>query len=153
MKKLVKIAAVLLAAGIIGLQFIRPERINPLVVEAETLEAATAVPADVRAIIERSCRDCHSNNTDFPWYSNIAPVSWSVVEHITHGREELNFSKWATYTTDKKLRKLDEICDEVRAREMPHSQYLWIHWDAELSENQINILCDWTAKESAALEK
>ncbi len=152
MKNFLKIVAVIIFIVIIGIQFFRPERVNPPINEQETLEANSRIPEDIQGILKNSCNDCHSNKTDFPWYSNVAPVSWSVVEHIEHGREELNFSKWGTYSQDRKLRKLEEICDEVKAREMPHNQYLWVHWDAKLSDEQINDLCKWTDEESKRLE-
>lgn len=152
MKKILKILAVAAVLVLIGIQFMRPERRNPPVDPAQTLEAHVEVPPDIRGILERSCKDCHTNRTDFPWYSNVAPVSWEVVGHIDHGREELNFSEWGTYSRDRQERKLEEICDEVEAREMPHNQYLWIHWDAELSDRDIEALCGWTKEAAAALE-
>lgn len=147
MKKILKIAAILLALGIIGIQFSRPERVNPPIVESETLEANLVVPGDVAVILERSCKDCHSNKVNFPWYSNIAPVSWQVVDHIRIGREKLNFSIWGTYSAKRQHHKLEEICEEVESGEMPHNQYLWIHWDAVVSPGQVNILCEWTKRE------
>ena len=152
MKKFLKIFALILFLILLGIQFMRPERTNPPVVRAETLEATTEVPENVQAILKRSCKDCHSNQTDFPWYSNIAPISWSVVDHIRVGREELNFSKWATYSAKKKERQLKKICREVESEEMPHYQYLWVHWDAELSKNDVQVLCDWTKNEKVKYE-
>ena len=144
MKKFFKIIALLVLLGFAGIQFVRPERVNPPVVPGETLEAAANVPKEVSDILKRSCKDCHSNETVYPWYSNIAPISWSVVDHIRAGRDELNFSKWATYSGSRKKRKLEEICKEVEERQMPHTQYLWIHRDAYLSDSDIETLCDWT---------
>ncbi len=152
MRKILKVIAIILFLGIVVLQFFRPDRTNPPIVKAETLEATTNLPDDINSILKRSCNDCHSNTTAYPWYSNIAPISWSVVEHIDHGRGELNFSKWATYPDSKKMRKLEEVCDQVKAGEMPHNQYLWIHWNAVLSENDKKSLCDWTIKESEKIK-
>jgi hypothetical protein len=147
MKKIIKIVLILLAVAFIAIQFYRPDRTNPPIVQAETLEATTEVPQDVQAILKRSCNDCHSNNSSYPWYSNIAPISWQIVDHINEGRDELNFSKWGTYNQKRKDHKLDEICKQVESGEMPHNQYLWIHWDAKLSENDIQVLCNWTKNE------
>ena len=147
MKKIIKIVLILLAAAFIAIQFYRPDRTNPPIVQAETLEATTEVPQDVQSILKRSCNDCHSNNTNYPWYSNIAPISWQVVDHINVGRDELNFSKWGTYKQKKKDHKLEEICEQVESGEMPHNQYLWIHWDANLSKSDIQVLCNWTKSE------
>lgn len=152
MKKVLKILFIVLAIAFISIQFFRPERTNPPVVEAETLKANTKIPENVEAILNRSCKDCHSNETVYPWYSNIAPVSWSVVDHIRVGREKLNFSKWGTYSQRKKERKLEEICEEVEEGEMPHYQYLWVHWDATLTKSDVEVLCEWTKNEKLKLE-
>lgn len=145
-KKLLKILIVLVFLVFIGIQFVRPERTNPPVDESKTIETKLDIPEEVGAVLKRSCNDCHSNKTEYPWYSNVAPVSWSVVDHIRVGREELNFSIWQTYSKKRQDHKLEEICEMVEAREMPHYQYLWIHWDAALSDGDIKILCDWTKK-------
>jgi hypothetical protein len=121
---------------------------NPPINKSDKLEATTDVPKNVQTILNRSCKDCHSNETVYPWYSNISPISWSVVDHIRVGREELNLSEWNTYKETRKLRKLEEICEEVISNNMPHYQYLWIHWDAALTEDDKKILCDWTKIES-----
>lgn len=135
----------------IGIQFIRPNRTNPPIVESETLEASIKIPENIDEILKRSCSDCHTNKTDYPWYSNVAPVSWKVVEHIEDGRKHLNFSKWNTYSKERKMRKLEEVCEEIKSGEMPHSQYLWIHRDADLSENDKNTMCDWTESLSKSI--
>lgn len=153
MKIVIKIIAIILFVGFAGLQFIRPERTNPPINKNETLESTTTMPNEIQAILKRSCNDCHSNETVYPWYSNIAPISWSVVDHIKEGREELNFSKWGTYSERRKLRKLEEICEEVESGEMPHYQYLWIHWDAALSEIDKKNICDWTKTEINRISK
>lgn len=147
MKKTLKIIAIVLFIAIIAIQFYRPDRINVPIVEAETLQASTEVPGDVQKILQTSCNDCHTNQTDWIWYSNFAPVSWKMVEHVEDGRRELNFSIWNTYDTKRKTRKLEEICEQVETGAMPLPSYLWLHWDARLSDDQIKILCDWTAKE------
>ncbi|REJ78355.1 MAG: cytochrome C [Acidobacteria bacterium] len=148
MKTALKVVAALILLAVAGIQFFRPERSNPPVDPTKTLSSSVHVPAEVTAILERSCTDCHSNQTVWPWYSNVAPISWSVAEHVDHGREELNFSEWAAYSEDRKERKLEEICEEVRDRHMPHPQYLWIHRDAVLSKQDIETLCNWTLEAS-----
>ncbi len=153
MKKIIKIIAILVFVSFVGIQIIRPNRTNPPINKAETLEATTNVPENIKAIFNRSCNDCHSNKTVYPWYSNIAPISWKLVEHIEEGRDEMNFSKWGTYSKERKQRKLEKICEEVEERKMPHNQYLWIHWDAKLSDEQIKILCNWTKNEMEKIEK
>lgn len=151
MKKLFKIVAISIAAAFLTIQFFRPDFANPPVNQAETLESSTAVPENVLAIINRSCKDCHSNETIYPWYSKIQPSAWFLADHIEVGRKEMNFSVWNTYETLRKRRKLDEICEQVKSRAMPLPSYLWIHWGAKLSGDEINILCEWTNRESDRL--
>jgi Haem-binding domain len=143
-KNILKIIAIAVFIGFVAIQFIRPEKINPEIEQKNTLNASTNVPENVRLIFKRSCNDCHSHETVFPFYSNIAPISWKVVEHINDGRKHLNFSIWNTYEANKKKRKLEEICEEMQSGEMPMSEYTLIHRDAILSAEDIKIVCDWT---------
>ncbi len=151
MKKILKIIAIVLCIGIIAIQFYRPARENLPIIPEQTLEATTQVPENIQQTLARCCNDCHTNNTDWRWYSNIAPVSWKMVEHVEEGRKELNFSVWGTYTTSRKLKKLDEICEEITSKAMPLDQYIWIHWDVKLSDEEIKSICEWTKKESEKL--
>src|SRR3990170_5831194 len=118
MKKFLKITAVVLAAGFIILQFIRPTFTNPPIVPGETLEDSTNVPAEVQMVMARSCNDCHSNKTLYPWYSQVSPFSWFLAGHIDEGRKEVNFSTWNTYNVDQKIHKLEEICEMVEEKHM-----------------------------------
>ena len=145
--KFIKIFAIVLVIAFGALQFVRPERTNPITINEETLFAIIAVPDDVQKILKRSCSDCHSNETVYPWYSNIVPFSWSVVDHVRVGRGELNFSEWGKYSESKRARKIKEICEEVESGHMPHNQYLWIHWDARMSEQEKKTLCVWSGLE------
>lgn len=138
-------------AGFIVAQFFRPNRENPPIAQSETLQAATKVPADVQAILTRSCSNCHSNETSYPWYSNISPFSWFLSGHIEDGRRELNISIWNTYSPSKKSKKLEEICEQVEAGTMPLPSYLWIHRNAALIDSEPKLLCDWTAAEKALI--
>ncbi len=143
-KRVLKVLVVLLILGIAGIQFFRPEFKNPVVKKGERLEDLYEVPPDVATVLKRSCGDCHSNETVYPWYSKIAPMSWGMADHINVGRDELNFSVWGTYSEKRQKRKLEEICEEVEEGNMPHYQYLWLHWDANLSDSEKETLCSWT---------
>ncbi len=151
MKKILKIIAVVLVLAFVTIQFYRPDRTNPPIVHAETLEATTQVPETIAAILKRSCNDCHSNEMTYPWYSNISPFSWLLADHIAEGRRELNYSIWNTYSAKKKRHKFDETCEQVTSGAMPHSQYLWLHADARLSEDDKKILCEWAETEKAKI--
>jgi hypothetical protein len=150
-KFFLKAIVIVLFAGFILLQFYRPDLTNPPIVQAERLETTTEIPENVRAVLKRSCNDCHSNETVYPWYSNVSPFSWLLAVHIEDGRRELNFSHWNTYTAKKKRHKYDEICEQVTSGEMPHNQYVWIHRDATLSERDKINLCAWAETEKAKI--
>lgn len=153
LRKILKITILVLAVSFAGVQFIRPEFTNPAVVEGETLVGSGPVPADVQQILSRSCNDCHSHQTVHPWYSNVTPFNWFLADHIDAGRQELNLSLWNTYSNEKKLRKLEEICEVVEHGEMPLPSYLWIHRDAVLSGSDKTVLCEWTKAETDRLSK
>lgn len=129
------------------MQFFRIDKDNPSIVEADTLESSVRVPVDVGNILRISCNDCHSNRTVYSWYSNIAPVSWLLKKDIDGGRQKLNFSVFNTYDSKKKVRRLEQICELVKSKEMPLPPYLWMHRDAVITEDQSKILCDWSQSE------
>ncbi|MBX7171993.1 MAG: heme-binding domain-containing protein [Pyrinomonadaceae bacterium] len=151
MKKILKILASLLFLAFIVIQFIRPDFTNPPIVQGQTLEEVTQVPENVQALLKKSCNDCHSNTTNYPWYSYIQPSASFLENHITVGRNKVNFSVWKTYDAKKQRRKLAEVCEEVQGKEMPLPSYLWIHWDAKLTDADIKTICDWTDAERAKI--
>jgi hypothetical protein len=132
-------------------QVIRPSMTNPPVDESRTLPAKAQIRPEVYSILERSCNDCHSNKTRWPWYNQITPVNWYLARHVARGRRELNLSDWAGYDNRRATRKLDQICEEVKSGEMPMSSYLILHPSAELSEADKQALCDWATQERARL--
>jgi hypothetical protein len=135
---------VILGIGFVLIQLIRPDRANPKVDEARTIEATLAPPSDVAKILERSCGDCHSSETRWPWYTNVAPVSWFVANHVHSGRHALQLSDWASYPAERQGRKLGAICDEVKEGNMPLGSYLLLHGDAKMSDAEKTALCAWT---------
>ena len=102
------------------------------------------LPAHAASVLDRACRDCHSNETRWPWYSNVAPVSWFVVDHVNHGRRHLNFSDWAQYPGETAERLLENTCAFARKETMPLPSYLRVHREARLSDADVATLCDWT---------
>ena len=151
MKKALKVFIIVIIVLFAIAQFVRPDRTLPAIDSEQTLGATATVPDDVNAILSRSCNDCHSNETVYPWYSNVSPASWFLQDHINEGRSELNFSLWGTYAESRKARKLDEICENAKSREMPLPSYLWIHRDARLSDDEIARLCRWTEQARSEL--
>lgn len=125
------------------IQFIRPEKNQATGVSANDITTKYAVPADVHAVLKRSCFDCHSNNTVYPWYDNIQPVAWFLNHHVEEGKGELNFSEFATYTPKRARHKLDEIGETITEGEMPLDSYLWIHHDAKLKPEEAKLVTDW----------
>ena len=147
MKKALKWSAVAAALLFIGAQAYRPDRANPAVDERKTLRANTRLTPEVAAILERSCNDCHSSETAWPWYSNVSPVSWFLQQHVDEGRRELSFSEWGTYTKRKRERKLHEICEQVESGQMPLTSYLPLHPSARLSDEDKRAVCEWANEE------
>ena len=148
MKKWLKIALIAVVAFLVVAQFIRPSRANPPIDPTKSLAATTPVPPNVQQTFERACYDCHSNATVWPWYSNIAPVSWLLVDDVKDGRKEVNFSEWAGYTQKRKLRKLKEICDQVKEGDMPLKKYVPLHPASKLTDADRAAICDWAKAEA-----
>lgn len=115
------------------------------------LLAGAHVPPEVRAALDRSCRDCHSEATRFPWYSYIAPVSVLIKNDVMQGREHLNLSRWNEYSLIRRERCLSEIANQIQDGGMPLSSYTWIHRDAVLSPADIDAIFQWTQQERSRL--
>ena len=98
---------------------------------------------EVRTILKTACYDCHSNHTNYPWYNNIAPFSYGMALHVAEGKDELNFSEWATYTKKKKDHKLEEVGEMLEKGAMPLRGYNWLHKEARLTDTQRDQVMDW----------
>jgi len=149
--KIFKRVVLALVVIFVLMQLYRPSRDNPPVDQTKTMEKTMQIPANVQATLSRACNDCHSSKTVYPWYSNVAPVSWFLASHIEDGRREMNMSEWATYSARKRRRRLEQICEQVNKKEMPLPSYLWLHPDAKLSDADRNLLCDWANAEKAKI--
>ncbi len=103
------------------------------------------VPPGVQTILQTSCYDCHSNDTEYPWYAEVQPVGWWLNHHIEEGKHELNFDEFASYSLRKQYHKLEEINEQVKEGEMPMKSYLIIHRDASLSPEQKQVLASWVS--------
>lgn len=142
MKILKKILVFLLIVFIIA-QFFGPEENLGEVSSIDAFVADTHPPDEVMIVLKQACFDCHSDFTRYPWYSNITPVNYWMDGHIRHGKEELNFSKWSSYSVKRKDHKLEETIEMIEKKEMPLPSYTWTHKDAVLSDDQIKAVKDW----------
>ncbi len=138
-KKLIVVIAVLVL-----IQLYPINRDNP---QSDPLSEIVLQP-DTKNIVEKACYDCHSNKTNWPWYSYVAPVSWIVAKHVKDGRDELNFSIWQEYSQKRKSKKLEELVEEMEEGKMPLSSYTITHPEAKLSEEEINKLVMWAKSDS-----
>jgi cytochrome c551/c552 len=142
MKRSVKLLGVLVGVLVL-IQLRRPERDNPPVT------ADVVAPPEVKAILKRACYDCHSHETVWPWYSNVAPISWMVARHVELGRYRLNFSAWESYDEKQKAHKLEELVDEVTEGEMPMPGYVALHSEAKLTDAEKATLLNWAKQPKA----
>ena len=129
--------ALAVLALLILIQLVPIHRDNPPVT------GAVRPPAPVAALLKRSCFDCHSHETQWPWYSYVAPMSWLVARDVHTGREHLNFSQWKDYSNDDMWKKLAGISDMVQQREMPLWFYLLLHSDAKLTDDEVSEIATW----------
>src|SRR5215471_16786310 len=137
MKAFRRIVIVVLALMVL-IQLVPVTKSNP------PLETEISAPSNVQAILNRSCYDCHSNKTVWPWYSHVAPVSWLVSSDVSGARRKMNFTTWNRYTSEQQVRKVKGIWDEVDKGDMPPWYYLIEHNNARLSADDKSILHDWT---------
>jgi cytochrome c551/c552 len=141
MKQVFKRLGLALIVILIGIQFIPADKSNP------PEHGAAAAPGEVQALLRRACFDCHSNETVWPWYSQIAPGSLLIARDVKNGRKEVNFSTWEKYDEKRKARKLKEIAKQVEKGGMPLFYYLPLHPEAKLSPAERELIINW-AKQS-----
>jgi hypothetical protein len=134
------------------IQFIRPERNMGIADTEKDITHSLVVSLEVKNILEKSCYDCHSNHTEYPWYANIQPIASWLANHVNEGKDELNFSEYDTYKLKRKIKKLKEVIEQTKKGEMPLNSYLIIHKDAALSEEQKNKLIKWAEESMLVLQ-
>lgn len=135
------------------IQFFGPARTNPPVVESHTMQNQLNIPPPVAGIMNRACMDCHSYETRWPWYSRVAPVRWWLVNHVNHGRKDLNLSEWTQYPTSFAIATLGSMATAVRSDAMPPTSYRSLHPDARLSAEETRLFCDWAQAEKRRIQK
>jgi hypothetical protein len=135
------------------IQFFRPDRTSSETYDENHVTKKLNVPDNVQQILKRSCFDCHSNHTVWPWYSNIAPASWLVAKDVQNGRAKMNFSEWGKIPVSKQEARLEAICEEIREGEMPLKEYLYLHPDAKLTPDEKDLICRWVETELMKFEE
>lgn len=124
-------------------QFFRPEKNDGNLESVNAFLAETNPPESVKAILQESCFDCHTNSSRYPWYNAITPVNYWLADHIKHGKKHLNFSNWDGNSVKRKDHKFEEIIEMVEQKEMPLPSYTYTHSEARLNEEQIQAVIDW----------
>ena len=132
------------AALVVVAQLVPVDRRNPPSNSSMAIEASQKLPTPVERVLRSSCLNCHSNRTEWPWYSYLAPASWLIAHDVHEGRRKLNFSEWGTYSAEKREQKLEEICDQVTNGDMPDPKYLWLHRSARPAADERDAVCRWT---------
>jgi hypothetical protein len=134
-------AAMVFVVVFAAAQLVRPQRANPPVDAGRTIQAHVGTASGLAAVLDRSCNDCHSNRTVWPWYTQVAPMSWLMAYGVTEGRKAINFSEWAAYPPERQRQLLIESCREVSEGEMPSKPYTLLHPEARLSAQDIETIC------------
>ena len=131
-------AAVVFVVVLAAAQFVRPVRANPAIDVSRTIQAQAS---ELGAVLDRSCRDCHSNATVWPGYTQVAPLSWLMVYAVTKGRTAVNFSEWAGYSPEQQRVLLSVSCDDATSGKMPGA-YTFFRPETRLSAQDIQTICE-----------
>jgi Haem-binding domain len=128
----------------IAIQFIKPKKNIHPVQQPNDISTIYAMPTDVDSILIIACKDCHSNNTRYPWYNRVQPVAWFLSNHVEDGTRSFNLNEFATYPIWRQYDKISEVKKQIDKGDMPLSSYTWIHKDAILSDAQKNLVESWS---------
>ena len=128
-----------------GIQFFRPARniSSTSGNYSNDIQLKYNVPDSIQSLLKTSCYDCHSNNTNYPWYAAVQPIAWWLNNHIQEGKKEINFSEFTAYPIRRQYKKLKDIVDQVKEGDMPLSSYTLIHRNAILKEKQQVYIINW----------
>lgn len=133
----------LLIIALVVMQFFRIDKTNPAVDASKDFINTVNPPAEIAGMIRAACYDCHSHESKYPWYTNIAPVSWWIKGHIDEGKKHLNFSEWTDYPADERSHNLKECAEVLEETRMPLTPYILLHSEARISKEQRKQLGDW----------
>ena len=128
------------------MQFIQPARNQFKGTTNNGLGSLYEVPDTINRLLRTACYDCHSSNTEYPWYTNIQPIGWILARHIRQGKADLNFDEFATYSGRMQRNKMKSIISQIRDDQMPLQSYTFMHKDARLSNEDKKLLINWFTK-------
>ncbi len=148
LKKILILTLVIL----VFIQFFRPAKNHSTGPQSNGIETKYIVPDDVMGILQKTCYDCHSNNTRYLWYHHIQPIAWWLAQHVTDGKKELNFDEFTNTPIRRQYHKLEEINEQIREGEMPLKSYTIIHKDAILTDAEKNAVYAWVDATRATIE-
>jgi uncharacterized membrane protein len=135
---------VAIVVALVVSQLVPVDRGNASEDRSETIYATEKLPPPVKAVLERSCQNCHSDQTAWPWYSYVAPASWVIAHDVHQARKEMNLSRWGTYSPQKREEKLESICEQVTNGDMPDAKYALFHRNARITPEERTAICQWT---------
>jgi len=136
-------ALVILCVILLGIQFFRIDKTTPSAQPHNDFIQIYSPPKQIAQTLKKACYDCHSFETEYPWYASISPLSWWIQDHIDHGRSHLNFSTWNDYSVSEARHKLEEIQEEISEDQMPLKSYRLGHPEARLSKEERDELITW----------
>jgi hypothetical protein len=144
-KARVKKVLLALIVFLVVIQIFQPRRTNPRVAPSSSLSVHVHVPEEVYSSLIHSCGDCHSNQTHWPWYGHVAPLSWVITDDVNEGRRHMNFEDWEAQEDPKQANdRLADICEEVKKKGMPPFSYRLLHKELRLKTQEIDSICSWS---------
>ncbi len=149
MSRRLKQAVVVFVVVFAAAQLVRPERANPATEVSRTIQAHVGTASGLVTVLDRACRDCHSNGTVWPRYTQVAPLSWLMAYAVTEGRKAVNFSEWAAYAPEQQRKLLADSCQDVSKGKMPGSPWTLLHPEARLSTQDVETICAAARKAEA----
>ena len=144
--KVLKIIALILLVAFVGIQFIPTKRNQSEIIPETDFLLVNNTPKNIGKLLQVSCYDCHSNNTEYPWYNKIQPAAWFLEDHINEGKAELNFSEWDSLSSRRKSSKLKSIISQIKDDEMPLFSYTLVHGDAILSNSEKELVINYVMR-------
>lgn len=127
------------------MQIMQPTKNQSELLSSNDISKTYALPAGVHETFVKKCYDCHSNNTQYPWYIHIQPIGWWMASHIKQGKDELDFSEFGRYDSKRANHKLEEISEEIAEDHMPIESYLWLHPDKKVTDEELKAINGWIA--------